>query len=341
MLAILHVMLPAQTPIAQHCGHEFTDTRGVLWNWNFTGLAAHGGDYEVSSNGFKYVLNVCRPPLTACRPAGQPTPRGTPTAVQFWGPAPAQCTTPPCTQACSLLGWGPLASSASRFSLIDPAEPSEGIRLTHVGALGSQPPALQPPASPAPANANPSPRTAALDEWGQPRPPLLTVDLVCEPAAPLPAAPLEYISLIGQQPGDTTLKLRTPLACPTHSSARLPSVEACAAAAAAADGSASGGTGRAAAAARSSGGGVSWFAALLSALILAGLLLFGFAPISLKERLVQRMQSPFSAAETGVWPVATEHGDDEDDLIDGSGPRMSGRRRQDGGRSLEMDYRAM
>ena len=53
------------------------------------------------------------------------------------------------------------------------------------------------------------------DEWGHPRPKMLTVDLTCDVTAPHPAAALEHIVLAGQQSSDTSLRLRTPTACPT------------------------------------------------------------------------------------------------------------------------------
>ena len=141
------------------CEYNYTDSNGIRWHYNLSALTAGGGDYEASDNGgFRYALNVCRPPLSVCRPAGQPAPVGTGTAIKYWGLTPSQCSTPPCTTACALLGWGALGSFATRFSLIDPAEPNEGIRLTHVSLLSANAtPSLPFTAGPAP----PVPRAVA------------------------------------------------------------------------------------------------------------------------------------------------------------------------------------
>lgn len=317
------------------CEYNYTDSNGIRWHYNLSALTAGGGDYEASDNGgFRYALNVCRPPLSVCRPAGQPAPVGTGTAIKYWGLTPSQCSTPPCTTACALLGWGALGSFATRFSLIDPAEPNEGIRLTHVSLLSANAtPSLPFTAGPAP------PVPPAVDEWGQPRPPLLTVDLVCEPTAPIPAAPMQVIALSGQQPGDTTLKLRTPYACPTHSSERTPTARACKTAAltgyadedatSAEDAGADAAT---AVRARPSGGGWSWLAALLSCVILGSLLFFVFSPVSLRSRL-SGFQDSFAA--DGSWPRAMTGEDDDDALLAAGGPRVRRPGHQD------IDYRAM
>ena len=303
------------------CGHRYTDAHGLAWSYNLTALSVDGADYLASDIDGRYALNFCRPPASPCQVAG------TASAVKYIGP---KCTVPRCKQPCELLGWGALGGPTTQFSLIDPSEPMEGLRLTSVGLLST-----------APLNAS------VVDEWGNPRPPLLTVDLVCEPTAPVPAAPMEVITLTGQQPGDTTLKLRSPLACPVKSLARTPTEAACKVAAAAgfpSEGASSPATERPtaadqAAAARSrasGGGGWSWFAGLLSCMLLGVLLFFVYAPISLRARLSTTFQDPFGSDDLGgAWPVAAANVDDDDDaLLDAGGPRVSSRR-------VRMDYRAM
>ena len=207
----------------------------------------------------------------------------------------------------------------------------EGLRLTTVSLLST-----------APLNAS------VVDEWGNPRPPTLTVDLVCEPTAPVPAAPMEVITLSGQHEGDTTLKLRSPLACPAKSAARLPTEAACRAAATAgfpSDGAAGTASERAALAeqaasgrSRSGGGGWSWLAGILSCMILGLLLFFVYAPISLRARLSTTFQDPFGSDDHlgGAWPVAAANADEDDDaLLQAGGPRVAASRR------VQMDYRAM
>ena len=54
------------------CGFTHIDVRGYSWVFNLTGLANSKGDYELTVRGVRYVLNVCRPPVSVCRPPGQP-----------------------------------------------------------------------------------------------------------------------------------------------------------------------------------------------------------------------------------------------------------------------------
>jgi hypothetical protein len=225
----------------QPCGYNHVDVYGWSWSWNFSRLAAPR-DYEVTVGGERIALNVCRPPISVCRPPGQQPAHGTPTAVAFWGPPPDAgtqwCGGLPCTQQCAPLGWGALGGPRTQWSLLDPFTPLDGIRLTHYSLLPRETPATPPPcnsccngtagasAPPPPPRtavaAGPTPggapeRVAALDEYGEPRPAVLTIDFLCEPNAP-PAAPppLESITIQGQQRADTSLRLRSALACPAH-----------------------------------------------------------------------------------------------------------------------------
>ena len=359
------------------CSYTHLDANGLRWAWNFSAMASPSADYEMSASGFRIALNICQPPVSACRPPGlAPPPQGTPAAIKFWGPTPS-CTTAPAsrcaTQACAHLAWGALGGMATRWSLIDPAEPSEGIRLTHY-SLSATPPlpvfnrTAAGPGTPSPAS---SVSSAPLDEYGQPRPSLLTVDLVCEPTAPLPAAPLQMITITGQQPGDTTLKLRSPAACPTHAaacsagSAGEPSTATPAAGPLALPPATAsmamspmsytasppkpaaqimpGGSGPAVSPptveARPSGG-LNWLAAFLTAGILGVLLFLGFAPMSLRERLNARINSAFATDGMEAWPVAVAGDEEDESTLGAGGPRVLSGRRLNGQR-LEMDYRAM
>ena len=238
-----HPLLPGPHP---PCSFVHLDQHAVPWSYNLSALASESGDYEVHPAGRKIVMNVCRPPISACRPAGEPPRRGTPTAIVFWGPPPAptsRCGLAPCTQNCALLGWGALGGLRSQWSLIDPFLPAEGIRLTHYGLMASENAPVAPPprcnsccnastatinhtvaAAVPPANW-PTPAASTtegwpvppVDEWGQPRPPLLVVDLICDPAATSTSlTSLESVTILGQQRADTALRLRTAHACPTR-----------------------------------------------------------------------------------------------------------------------------
>lgn len=377
---LLHTSsLPGQ----QHaCSFTHIDEKGFNWSWNLTALQDTRQDWSAMFAGRRVVLNVCRPPLTICRPAGQPPPRGTPTAISFYGPPPARtskCGLEPCTQQCTQLGWGALGGARSHWSLIDAYTPSEGVRLTHTSLLmpdaaaavapqhtTSQPPPpacnsccgvavknASSPGTPIPPSAPPArlPPAVAdwpaaahppLDEYGEPRPSLLTVDLVCEPSAPSPGLPLEVISIAGEQPADTALRLRSPHACPVHAPPVV-SAAACAAAdAAAAEATtdapssspsstpagvadpppsavesplvdaepaaiASGGRGVRGAGRERSG----WqlVAALVCAIVLLGVFAVGFAPLSLRTALERRAQDAMHGAadpdEPAGWTAAS------------------------------------
>ena len=204
--------------LADDCVYHHVDRAGELWTWNISTLT-QPHDYEVdlpqsdlgsgARSDHRIALNVCRPPMSACNPASDPQPtRATPTAVVFSGPAPAagsQCRAAPCTQECRHLGYGALGHAGAHWSLIDPAVPIEGIRIVHFSLEPAQ------LASP------PTGSTDALDDWGAPRPPTFTLDLVCDPTAPVPAAALERIALVGHGPADLTLRMRTRAACPIRS----------------------------------------------------------------------------------------------------------------------------
>ena len=340
----------ATSPLA--CGFSHVDDKGYSWSWNLTDMTM-ANDYTVVTGGKRFVLNICRPPLAICRPQGHPPMPGTPTAIAFSGPLPAassQCGLQPCTQQCTLLGWGALGVR-SHWSLIDRFEPAEGVRLTHVGLLPTSPPPPSSSPSNATSSAAGSPDAAdapmpPLDEWGQPRPPLLTVDLVCEPKAPRPTMPLEIITIAGQQPSDTAMRLRTPYACPAH---RPPPTAAMCAGGSGSGSDAAAAAGGVGAPASSSGtpavpanvvaragGGMSWlqfFGALFCAVVVVVMLFLGFAPLSLRSALAPHLAYVGAAEmDTSSWaPVHAAPAEDD----------RPARRQHGGGGAFDMEYRAL
>ena len=178
------------------CGSEFT-RHNQIFTFNLSALESpHDYELDLTERQGKIALNFCRPPLTSCNEKGN---LFTPSALEIWGDDPLiPCTTASGCHRCKRLGWGALGAQGAHWSLVDPAAPHVGVRLTHYGfgdaalsacgALsGSSAQSLPPP----------------IDEWGAPRPSSFTVDLMCDPNAPWPAAPLEAITLANQQPGDS------------------------------------------------------------------------------------------------------------------------------------------
>ena len=102
---------------AAACGFTHVDAVSV-WTWNLTGLSNHNGDYEATTAGRRIVTNVCRPPVARCAAA-----MATPTAIATHG------------ASCEPLGWGALGQVGSRWSLIDPFAPREGVRVIHFGLM--------------------------------------------------------------------------------------------------------------------------------------------------------------------------------------------------------------
>ena len=299
LLLLAHAVMAA---LADDCVFHHVDRGGELWTWNISALT-QPHDYEVdlpqsdlgsgTRSYHRIALNVCRPPISACNPASGPKPsRRTPTALLFLaGSAPAgsqQCGSAPCTPECSQLGYGALGHAGAHWSLIDPAVPIEGVRIVHYGLEPAQP-ASQ-------AQGSGRDETSSLDEWGAPRPPTFTLDLVCDFAAPLPAAPLERIALLGQSHADVALRMRTRAACPTKSAICVHVAPDASHEAASTTHPASGGRDEASAgsADRSTLGakGVGgphnpWLFALsiLSALAILTLLMLGLVPLSLRRSL--------------------------------------------------------
>lgn len=195
MLLSALVATAAVDPNAQKdCSYTHVDAHGV-WLYNITGIGRTDLDWKAPTGGNqeRIVTNICRPLITQCRGTAY-----APSAIKQQGDGPVF--------TCEPLGWGVIGGAGTRWALIDPAQPSEGLRLTlvdllHVPTLGNVTIDAYTP----------------RDEWGLPRPPVLTMDLVCEPTAPRPAAPLEIVRLLGQPRGDTSLRLKSPLACPVRS----------------------------------------------------------------------------------------------------------------------------
>ena len=261
--------------------------QGVEFSWNISALSQAVADYEVEIGGARIALNVCRPPITSCNlsPTDTSSVHATPTALLLRGPYTSSAP-------CQALGWGALGASTAHFSLIDPVGPHEGLRVVHYGLI-------VPDTKSGKANGGAT-APAPTDEWGQPRPPMLTVDLVCDPGAPLPAAPLEKIVLFGQQAADTSLRMRSRAGCPT----KAPPL-ACTSAAGGSSGMPSG------AHANAPSGGNVWtlVGALVGSVALLTVLLLGFAPLSLRRSLrAARASSP--------WPVASTAAE-VDELEDG------------------------
>ena len=272
------------------------DMHGVEWRFNLTNLTLPTRDYEVDtgSNG-KLVLNVCRPPVSACRPqGGNPIPPTTPTAIVYTGPPPpsnARCGAGVCTARCQKLGWGALAGTGAHWSLIDPAEAHEGVRVSHYELAFSS----------ADLSSNSS-IPPARDEWGNPRPAAFTVDFLCDPTAPLPAGPLDAITLFGQPRADTTVRMKTPAACPILNPS--PVVGAAAANAIAAAAVAAAAATAAAHGAAVNGAPPNAFVMLLAfvaALGILALLLIWFAPLSMKR-------GSMAPSYPTAWPVAHQQG---------------------------------
>ena len=352
--AILHLVLPARATETSSCTYRHVDARGVAWNFpDLAALRNDRADYVLEAGGRTLVVNVCRPPLATCRPPNSAPLTWTPTAIAFYGPAPphgAQCGGGvACTRPCSPLAWGALGGQASHWSLIDPTEPYEGLRLVHYGLDLWRPPAS------ARANASLSaPRfdeaQPPQDEWGQPRPPMLTVDLVCEPTAPRPAAPLELVSLLGQVQTDVSLRLRSPLACPAKP---VPPHAGTAPLSGDVDGSSVAAPGAIGSADEDEDGGgwLQFIFAFCAAGALAVAAMLGLAPLSLRHRLRRSAQHGWERATMAVgvdsgssfsvpWvipPAADADNDDEDE--DDKAVTIS--RSRGSQRSVQMHYQAM
>ena len=363
LLMLLPLFAVAISQTFPLCGYNHLDEHGYSWTYNLTNLALEKGDYgAVAVGGQRVVLNVCKRPLSICRPVGREQPRGTPTAIVFSGPVPpstSKCSGGACTQQCTMLGWGSLGGAHTQWSLIDPHGPFEGVRLTHVGYLAIDPahfanaangtagllPMASPPPPPVPSSfiAVPSPppigtptaaappaavppatisarRPPAFDEYGEPRPPLLTVDFVCEPRITGPAI-LEVITIAGESTADTALRIRSVHACPTH---RLCATAATGAAAAAAQRSPADGAPASVdddmaaydnPADVDSGVGLSWWQVLLATLLavgLLGVLFVNFAALKLRGAFAPPLAAMGVASVTDTdWAAAVLGDDDE------------------------------
>ena len=323
MAAFLSLSLLA-VATTHDCLFHHVDRLNELWSFNLSALAQPAGDYEVDldTSGRRIVTNVCRPPISLCNPpgAGRST-HGTPTAIAFWGPKVLSTRQPcggaVCTQQCKRLGYGALGLAGSQWSLIDPASPLEGLRITHY-ALEAAADAHNDSVAPGGLFDETLP---ALDEWGAPRPPTFTLDVVCDATAPLPAAPLERVQLLGQKRADTSLRMRTRAACPTRSALCVPLPTAPAAVsggddddvgdAASGEDGVTGATGKGVAAgSRPNGGGRSpwvFLLSVLSALAMLALLLLGFAPLSMRRSLRGRAVQQWSALDADE-PLADADG---------------------------------
>ena len=266
---------------ASVCERVITDKEGLEWRFNLTNLTA-AQDYEVNTHRGKLSLNVCRPPQATCRPQGMTNvPPTTATSILSWGNPPEA--------SCQKLGWGALGRTGSHWTLIDPAGAHEGVRVIHYDLTTWSGVALS----------NASGRAVA-DEFGALRPPALVVDFVCDPSAPLPAKPLQEISLNAQASADLTIRVLSPSACPVIIPCSVPggtTVNTGVVAAAVA----------AAAAARNGTPPPSpnGFALLLFLFIGVGvlaLLVIWFAPHSAGKRTLSS-----AAAWPTAWPAAVDH----------------------------------
>lgn len=177
---------------------------GSFWHYNFSSLK-RTTDYSVAAaNGTTIVSNVCSPPAQYCLAdrTGAAFVQGA--AILYSGSPEADgelCAMPnglakPCTQDCSVLGWGVAGGAGATWSLIEGASPRAGIRAMH-----------RQPVLPAEDQ-----RECGFDSWGNVQTGTLLIDFLCDRHAAKTAV-LELVELLGAPRCQRHLRFRTAAAC--------------------------------------------------------------------------------------------------------------------------------
>ena len=167
-----------------------------------------------------------------------------------------------------------------------------------------------------------------MDEFGEPRPAIFTLDLICEPKATGAPLPLEFAMIAGEQHGDTAIRLKTAHACPLQTPPPCSAGQIGGRAAKWTGGS--GSAGAVESGSGSGGGGISWLgliAALLSSFALLAVLFVGFAPMSLRSALAAQLSSLSGGGSDASWEAVQAEMADE----------RQGRRAP----PFDMEYRAL